>query len=110
MSASRQNTHPGDPERAVLVGRVLGRLEWRARVVSVRDGMAVDTTGTFRRKADLMDAPDAASARATAAGRPRWSLEQLAQAAQGGVLRQGTMLAPVSLHVVKTCSVPSSKA
>lgn len=106
MSTSWRDMLPDDPEGAVLVGRVWDAESGGPRVVSVRGGMAVDLTRTFRTMADLMDAPEAASAAAAADGLPRWSLEELSQASPDEAPpRHGTILAPVDLQVIKACGV-----
>lgn len=105
MQITAADILPVDAAGATLVGRVFDPEAQGPCVVLVDGGYAIDitdlspTVSTLFERADLHEV--LATARAEAATRRRWSIDELAGAAEG----EAHLLSPIDLQVIKAAGV-----
>jgi fumarylacetoacetate (FAA) hydrolase family protein len=98
---------PRDAERATLVGRVWDAAAGGPSVVAIRDGEAVDLSGTFATMRDVTEAIDPAGAVAAATGPVIAAVDELLANTRADLRDSGRpwLLSPIDLQVVKAAGV-----
>lgn len=98
---------PPDAERALLVGRVWDAAAGGPSVIVVRDGVALDVSGTFATMRALTEHADPAAAASAARGPAIGTVDELIANTPADTrdTSRPWLLSPIDLHVVKAAGV-----